>query len=242
MEVHHPHHPSHKKNWKEYLLEFFMLFFAVTLGFFAENIREKIAEQKKAKEMIETVAKDLKSDLAQLKMIREYEVNKIKLSDSLWVVLSSNPSTIDQRDYYRLLTQFSIFFMFNANDKSRNSASANGYFFQEENKQLSFYIDKYNFWLSDYKEVDKLFMVQAQKFIYDILPKITDPDLFDKQWRYPFPPIESKIGIMPISTQSIRKTKHMLSMTKGIMDTYMSDMDSMYYYANKAIETIEKQH
>ena len=34
MEVHkHPHHLTHKKKWTEYLLEFFMLFFAVFLGF-----------------------------------------------------------------------------------------------------------------------------------------------------------------------------------------------------------------
>jgi hypothetical protein len=41
MEVHkHPHHITHKKKWGEYLLEFFMLFLAVLLGFGAENIRE----------------------------------------------------------------------------------------------------------------------------------------------------------------------------------------------------------
>ena len=34
MEVHkHPHHVTHKKKWGEYLLEFFMLFLAVFLGF-----------------------------------------------------------------------------------------------------------------------------------------------------------------------------------------------------------------
>lgn len=45
MEVHHPHHPTHKKRWSEYIIEFVMLFAAVTLGFFAENIREGIAEK-----------------------------------------------------------------------------------------------------------------------------------------------------------------------------------------------------
>ncbi len=30
MEVHHPHHPTHKKKWSEYLIEFLMLFAAVT--------------------------------------------------------------------------------------------------------------------------------------------------------------------------------------------------------------------
>src|SRR5215212_12066377 len=45
MEVHkHPHHVTHKKKWGEYLLEFFMLFLAVFLGFLAENLREQTVE------------------------------------------------------------------------------------------------------------------------------------------------------------------------------------------------------
>ena len=43
MEVH--HHPKvEKKNFKEYLLEGLMIFIAVTLGFFAESIREHFTE------------------------------------------------------------------------------------------------------------------------------------------------------------------------------------------------------
>lgn len=45
MEVHHSHHHGQKKKIKEYFLEFLMLFIAVTLGFFAENLREKQIEQ-----------------------------------------------------------------------------------------------------------------------------------------------------------------------------------------------------
>ena len=44
MEVH--HHPDlrhEKKNFREYILEFVMIFLAVTMGFFAENIRENIS-------------------------------------------------------------------------------------------------------------------------------------------------------------------------------------------------------
>ncbi len=48
MEVHkHPHHVTHKKKWTEYLLEFFMLFLAVFLGFLAENIREDNVERRR---------------------------------------------------------------------------------------------------------------------------------------------------------------------------------------------------
>ena len=38
MEV---HHPTYKKKWSEYIIEFIMLFAAVTLGFFAENFKHK---------------------------------------------------------------------------------------------------------------------------------------------------------------------------------------------------------
>ena len=52
MEVH--HHPRvEKKNFKEYVLEFLMIFLAVTLGFFAENIREHFVNSEKEKNYME---------------------------------------------------------------------------------------------------------------------------------------------------------------------------------------------
>jgi len=65
MEVH--HHPNvEKKNFKEYFLEFLMIFLAVTLGFFAENIRERISDNAKEKEYLVSIIEDLKSDSATL--------------------------------------------------------------------------------------------------------------------------------------------------------------------------------
>jgi hypothetical protein len=63
MEVHHPHHPTHKKKWSEYIIEFVMLFTAVFLGFIAENIREHAVEQNRAKEFSESLVRDLQSDI-----------------------------------------------------------------------------------------------------------------------------------------------------------------------------------
>lgn len=64
MEVHHPHHPTHKKKLKEYFIEFFMLFTAVTLGFFAENVREIYVEKERAHEFIEQFKNDVKTNIA----------------------------------------------------------------------------------------------------------------------------------------------------------------------------------
>src|SRR4051794_10114417 len=59
MEVQkHPHHVMHKKKWEEYILEFFMLFLAVFLGFVAENHREDEVERKRAKEYVMSMVQD----------------------------------------------------------------------------------------------------------------------------------------------------------------------------------------
>ena len=74
MEVHHPHHPTHKKKWSEYIIEFVMLFAAVTLGFFAENVREHQIIEHKTHQNLESVVLDLKEDSILIQdRIREYK-------------------------------------------------------------------------------------------------------------------------------------------------------------------------
>src|SRR5450759_5326081 len=63
MEVHHHPQLHHKpKPWKEYFLEFLMIFLAVTLGFFAENIREYFSDSQKEKQYTQSLYEDLKAD------------------------------------------------------------------------------------------------------------------------------------------------------------------------------------
>lgn len=93
MEVHHPNHPTHKKEWKEYLIEFVMLFTAVTLGFFAENFREQVVESHKEKEYMHTMAADLKEDLDRINNTITITSIKTKAMDSLVRNIHSNSHT-----------------------------------------------------------------------------------------------------------------------------------------------------
>ena len=61
MEVHHHSHTQRKK-WTHYFWEFFMLFLAVSLGFFVENQREYRIEQKRARDFATTLYNEVKSD------------------------------------------------------------------------------------------------------------------------------------------------------------------------------------
>lgn len=78
MEVHHPHHPTHKKKWSEYIIEFVMLFAAVTLGFLAENLREHQIMNHRVEQNKIAILKDLQADSADISAVIAVEDSCIK--------------------------------------------------------------------------------------------------------------------------------------------------------------------
>jgi hypothetical protein len=86
MEVHHPHHPTHKKKWSEYIIEFVMLFAAVTLGFFVENYREHYVEKMREDQFILDIRKDIIFDSVQLSRLDRQHKLRRSYYDSLLVV------------------------------------------------------------------------------------------------------------------------------------------------------------
>jgi len=91
MEVHHPHHPTHKKKWSEYILEFAMLFLAVSMGFVAENVREKYVEKERSEELIQAFIIDVKANQKQLDSL----ITKNQINSNYFDSLSINHSIID---------------------------------------------------------------------------------------------------------------------------------------------------
>jgi len=80
MEVHHHSHSSRTK-WTHYFWEFFMLFLAVTLGFFVENMREHYIEHKRGLQYIRSFVEDLKTDTAGFShIIAQYKIKEGQLN------------------------------------------------------------------------------------------------------------------------------------------------------------------
>ena len=82
MEVHHHSHTTRKK-WTHYFWEFLMLFLAVFLGFMAENQREHVVEQMRAKAYAQNLLMDLQRDTADIKRASLYQVKATSMIDSL---------------------------------------------------------------------------------------------------------------------------------------------------------------
>lgn len=101
MEVHHKHHVP--KNIKEYLTEFLMLFAAVTLGFFVENLREHYVEEERGFVYAQRLLEDLKEDSIRLDNVYNSADEKVKLITSLM------PFAEDEKKIMQLVDSFYYF-------------------------------------------------------------------------------------------------------------------------------------
>jgi hypothetical protein len=103
METHHHGHVHHSKKWKDYLFEFFMLFLAVSAGFFMENILEGYVEKERAEGLVGSLITDLKKDTALLNWLTDFRENRRRLYlDSFYALLDKPEKQVDQRSYYDL--------------------------------------------------------------------------------------------------------------------------------------------
>ena len=146
METHHPHHPTHKKKWTEYLLEFFMLFLAVFLGFVAENKREHVVEGNREKQFIQSLANDITADTARLKIIINERNKRERKLDSLTLLLNNNSSPLNNNliYFYAVPAARSLAFRFVPNDGTMQQLKNSGAFRLIRNRVVADSIAKYD--------------------------------------------------------------------------------------------------
>ena len=176
MEVHHhPHVDSHlhgKKNFKEYFLEFVMIFLAVALGFFAENIREHFTDKTKEKEFIVSLKEDLVSDTMQLHFLLPLSDTVYEKLDSLYLLLQAagkeKPYDIHKLYYMNFTYGFGLF-MFLPNNRTISQIKNTGGFSLIKNKACRDSITEYD----NYNERDIKFNTASYYDWMDDLNKMS---------------------------------------------------------------------
>lgn len=103
MEAYHPHGNHHNRRFKDYLVEFLMMFIAISGGFFMENMREHRVDRHKEKEYIVRLIRDIKEDTATVQRIIRANQNQIKGLDSL-IRLLEKPVPASKVDEFNNLT------------------------------------------------------------------------------------------------------------------------------------------
>lgn len=98
MELHQIKSPRQKLT--HYLFEFLMLFLAVTLGFYAENIREHKVEKARIKKFMYSLQEDLGNDLKQIDHFGVRRAEKTNQCDSLVKWLTTRTGSNSMIYYY----------------------------------------------------------------------------------------------------------------------------------------------
>ena len=175
MEVHHHPHVE-KKNFKEYFLEFLMIFLAVTLGFFAENIREHASETDKAKEYAQSLYDDFKIDTAAIQRTIN-EKNWIILKfDSAENILASNKVS-ENNEYIYYVERYLVYNdVFTSQDVTYQQLRSSGNFRYFKSIALYKKIAGYYNLYSRYQSIDGTFGYTGNGLSSEMESKIFNPE------------------------------------------------------------------
>ena len=193
----------------KFLREFLMLFLAISLGFFVENYREQIIEDKRELDFVNSFKNDLKNDISELDvLILRRKEREIQI-DSIYFIFKNkkfNEYSNDLYFYARYLPRPSRFFANNASiDQLKNSGSLTLIKNQKVIDTLLGYND--NFLFIDYIREREEYLVQR---IFDQINIIFDPYVFDQMTVYDIEFNKPK-GSVSINYSDIQTNKTFLS-------------------------------
>ncbi|PRY84765.1 hypothetical protein CLW00_11742 [Mongoliibacter ruber] len=131
-----------KKNWKSYFKEFFMLFLAISLGFFVENQREAYVENKSAKVLAQSMLEDLEQDKKALHEGIRFMEEKDQNMDKFLRMLHAPGADWDTVAFYKSMTMVFSTFPFSPTDGTYSQMKSSGtlrYFDQRLVNQMNAY-------------------------------------------------------------------------------------------------------
>ena len=98
MEIHSHTHTARKK-WTHYLWEFLMLFLAVFAGFLAENKREHSVEKKRARQFLQSMQLDVRTNITILDSLLQQDSIHISNHTALMNWLLADSASIDRKAF-----------------------------------------------------------------------------------------------------------------------------------------------
>jgi hypothetical protein len=183
MEVQHHAHTARKK-WTHYFWEFFMLFLAVTLGFFVENQREHYIENQRAKELAKSLHEDLKIDTANFHQLSKIRSEKISAIDSLLSELKNYPASANiPKIYYDV---YSIIFKINFKraEGTVNQLKNSGYLRYFSKTYIPNKLMEYDRTVGILEEFETTYSNNLDHFVYLVFHHM-DADIGNASWSNP---------------------------------------------------------
>ena len=176
MEVYHyPNMHVKPKHFKEYFLEFLMIFFAVTMGFFAENIRQSISDKGHVRQLCRQLVQDLKNDSAILNNNILKDSLLIKKTDSLFYLLQQPLSKWDSKKLQELIITIYNINLFQPSSGAMSAIKNELQLKRFANSNITVYISNYETVQSLLKTVEQFQMENLKEYIQGFMTAYFTP-------------------------------------------------------------------
>jgi hypothetical protein len=175
-----PHQHTHtpRKKWTHYFWEFFMLFLAVTAGFFVENQREHYIEHLREKQYMRSLVNDLKEDIKILDDQISKHISRNRQMDTLISLLKNKPAPEQNNNIYyfgRLASRNDIF---NYNNRTIDQMRNSGAFRLVRNQQISNLIMSYYGKIKSLEMLEGIEQKESEEY-RKMAIRVFDPEVFN---------------------------------------------------------------
>jgi 2-polyprenyl-6-methoxyphenol hydroxylase-like FAD-dependent oxidoreductase len=249
MEVH--HHPDlthEKKKFREYFLEFLMIFLAVTMGFIAENVRESISDRSKERDYIESLMQDLKTDTTRIGIRLEQINTQMRGMDTLEMLLTPDVNKNDSAVYtcYRQNSSVLNENTMNFSDRTITQLFSSGNMRLLKKQSISDRITDYYFTVKNVDAQKQYYKEYFQKCL-SIALEIYEFDAFHSRIDSAgnligTVPVYGKFHIVNTNADDLRKYKSTIELTKRIIGSYRNDIAQLGEKADSLLVFLKKEY
>jgi hypothetical protein len=189
--AHHLHKAPGKKFW-HYFYEFLMLFLAITLGFFVENMREQYTEHHREKQYMQSLVKDLEQDISNIDSFITNKEIKNQIADSLTSLFLGDQYQKHTSLIYYCARRFSIIeYIFHMTDGTLMQLKNSGGLRMVQKKNIVDSLQSYFNLYQQYEDNRQLDFLQLRDY-RETMIKMFDVRIFEEMVRnYPIITIPS---------------------------------------------------
>ena len=236
--------------FKEYFLQFLMLFLAIILGAIGENYREQytseVVERNMERETLQAMANDLKTDITNLDKSINNKSEKEILAKKLIDLISSNNIPDHTKDIYYCARVMTTREAFSASEGAVTQLQNSGGYSMIKNKTIIEQINKYHYLkekiykLNDTEEHILIqYRIAASKiFNAAIFSSMLNAKEF-KQYKYSIKPLEYNVNLFSYNPALINEFVFWVSSANGNQSSNRAQMMLLKEHAKELINSID---
>ena len=225
-----------------------MIFLAVTMGFFAESIRENLADDSKEKQYIKSMIADLKNDTAMLRNVIDINTKRISGIDSLSSLLNKTSLTPDEeKQLYILNSRYaSNVASMDWNDGTIRQLLTSGNLRLMNRQGTSDSIMNYYGPHKDLATGQAAILYESVKRVYfaseDIFDRSFIRQVMNKDSSFSRKPLPDTMKLLTKERGILKKYSQMALTTQGLINNYLSMLLKMYSRAKNLLLFLQAKY